>query len=364
MASLSVSVALATFNGAAYLDQQLADLTVQSVLPAELVVCDDGSTDDTLVILERFAATAPFAVHIHRNAERLGYRANFLNCASLCRSDLIAFCDQDDRWVPEKIGTMLGCFEDADVLLAYHGAEIMGHDQRPLGRLTSTPRPVGASPPLAGSPWTSALGFTQVFRRWLCECDRWWSLSSDHNTTNQPLAHDQWYFFLASSLGTIVNVPAPLVRYRQHDANVFGWSKAKRPLPARLLNKVRSATSSPNRRFYAATQRAMILDEVAGALLPPYDQRALEASTAYRHLAELCAQRAAISAGPTMFDRARSFAALVRAHGYNADPWRLGARAFAMDLFVRLPSRTKDRGLSASSDADSAGLTTERHRRC
>ena len=71
MASLSVSVAMATYNGAAYLARQLDDLAAQSILPAELVICDDGSTDNTLAILERFAITAPFAVRAHRNSERL-----------------------------------------------------------------------------------------------------------------------------------------------------------------------------------------------------------------------------------------------------------------------------------------------------
>ena len=236
MASLSVSVAMATYNGAAYLARQLDDLAAQSILPAELVVCDDGSTDDTLAILERFAITAPFAVHVHRNSERLGYRANFLKCASLCRSDLIAFCDQDDRWASTKIATMLACFEDPEVLLAFHDAEIIAEDERSLGRLMRA-RPIGRSPPLSGSPWTFSLGFTQVFRRWLCDCDRLWPLSVDPNSAREPMAHDQWYFFLASVLGTVINIEAPLVRYRQHGDNVFGWAKAKRTLGARLLGK-------------------------------------------------------------------------------------------------------------------------------
>ena len=335
MGSLSVSVAMATFNGASHLGQQLADLAEQSVLPAELVVCDDGSTDDTLAILDRFAANAPFPVHIHRNAERLGYRANFIKCAGLCRSDLIAFCDQDDRWAPVKIETMVACFDDPEVLLAFHEAEIIDEDERPLGRLMRA-RPIGRSPPLSGSPWAFALGFTQVFRRWLCECDRWWALSVDPNSEREPMAHDQWYFFLASTLGTIVNVETPFVRYRQHGANVFGWAKAKRTLSARLLKKIASATWLYDRRFQSAAQSAIILGEAASVLRKPYDQRAREGAVAYRQLAELCAERAGVHAGRTIFHRVRSFAALVSAHGYGSDPRRFGARALVMDVVVGL----------------------------
>jgi glycosyltransferase involved in cell wall biosynthesis len=362
--SLTVSVAMATFNGAAYLGQQLADLTMQSVLPSELVVCDDASTDDSLVILERFAASSPFPVRIHRNDERLGYRANFLKCGKLCRSDLVAFCDQDDRWVPEKIETMLACFEDADVLLAFHRAQIIADNQQPLGRFTSMPRPIGLSPPLSGSPWMFALGFTQVFRRSLCAYDRWWPLSLDHNSTHEPLAHDQWYFFLASVLGTIVHVEAPLVRYRQHDANVFGWAKAKRTLSVRLLERFGSAAWSLDRRSHAATQRAIILDEAAGALSAPYRQRALKGAIAYRHLAELCAHRTGIYTGRTMLDRARSLATLVNAHGYGANPWRFGARALAMDLIVGLPGMAPNNRLQSAGETEAAEIPTSEHRPC
>src|SRR3954467_3477295 len=74
---MKVSVALASYNGARFIDEQLASLAAQTRLPDELVVCDDGSTDDTLARVERFAATAPFAVRIVRNAENLGFNGNF-----------------------------------------------------------------------------------------------------------------------------------------------------------------------------------------------------------------------------------------------------------------------------------------------
>ncbi|HEX5258778.1 MAG TPA: glycosyltransferase [Sphingomicrobium sp.] len=354
LASLSISVAMATFNGSAYLGQQLADLAAQTTLPAELVVCDDGSTDETLDILEQFAASAPFRVRVRRNPERLGYRSNFLKCASLCQSDLIAFCDQDDRWLPTKLATMLTYFDDPDVLLAFHGAAIIAQDERPLGHFAQAARPIGASPPLSGSPWTFALGFTQIFRRSLCDCDRWWPLSLDHNSAEVRMAHDQWYFFLASVLGTIVNVDTPLVRYRQHDRNVFGWSKAKRRWHSRLLDRVRSVALLAERRVDAATQRAIILDAAAGALPSPFRERALKGADAYRHLAALCAKRAGIYAGTSFIGRARSFASLVRARGYGADAARLGASALLIDAFVGV-SGLLDRTAREAAGTDAPG---------
>jgi len=332
---------MATFNGAAYLEEQLADLAGQSILPSELVVCDDGSTDETLAILERFAHEAPFPVHIHRNSERLGYRANFVKCAGLCRAELIAFCDQDDRWASEKIERMSECFQDDDVLLAFHGAEIIS-DEASIGFLTSMPRPHGVSPPLSGSPWTFALGFSQMFRAWLRNFDESWPLSLDHHA-QEPLAHDQWYFFLASTLGSVAHVEEALVKYRQHHANAFGWPQRA---PG-FLDRIRSSSSSVARRASAASQRAIILDIAAEKLPQPYRQRAIEGSLLYRRLGEVSELRAAMHAGPTIIDRVRSVAALVRRHGYGAERWQFGLDALALDLLIALPL-----GASRSTESD------------
>ena len=349
----SVSVAMATYNGSLYIDEQLADIAAQSVPPSELVVCDDGSSDDTLLILQRFAATAPFPVRIHRNEDRLGYRANFLKCASHCRSDLIAFCDQDDRWLPGKIEAMRSCFKDREVLLAFHGADVISGDGKRTGRLPLSPRPVGATPPLGGSPWTFALGFTQIFRRWLCDFDRWWDRSRDQNTASEPLAHDQWYFFLASALGTIIHVDEPLVQYRQHAGNVYGWTGAGRKFATRVRGRIDAARSWSARCAIAATKRALILDEAFDTLADPYRERAREGSAAYRQLAKRCAQRADIYAGSTLRERARCFGSVLTGKGYGSDPWRFGPMALAMDLVVGIPGLHESR---AGSPSKKAGL--------
>jgi glycosyltransferase involved in cell wall biosynthesis len=56
MSNRSISVAMATFNGARYIGEQLTSLSSQTVKPLELVVCDDGSTDETVAILQSFSA--------------------------------------------------------------------------------------------------------------------------------------------------------------------------------------------------------------------------------------------------------------------------------------------------------------------
>ena len=87
---MTISVAMATFNGGRYLREQLDSIRRQSLLPMELVVCDDGSSDDTMDILRRFASDAPFKVVIDAHGRRLGFTPNFLRAIARCTGDIVA----------------------------------------------------------------------------------------------------------------------------------------------------------------------------------------------------------------------------------------------------------------------------------
>lgn len=100
---MKISIAMATYNGAKYLQEQLDSFVTQTRQPDELVVCDDGSSDATVEILRHFAAGAPFAVEIHENEVNLSHAKNFEKALSLCGGDVIFFSDQDEVWFPEKV---------------------------------------------------------------------------------------------------------------------------------------------------------------------------------------------------------------------------------------------------------------------
>ena len=114
----TLSIALCTYNGAAYLPQQWESLLAQERQPDEVIICDDGSTDGTRPLLHRLAAQAPFRVEIIENPVRLGFDRNFEQAISRCTGDLIFICDQDDWWFPQKLRVM------ADYMNAHPTAEI------------------------------------------------------------------------------------------------------------------------------------------------------------------------------------------------------------------------------------------------
>ena len=94
--NINISVAMATFNGEKYIQEQLDSIRQQTLCPYELVVCDDGSTDGTIDMIKEFSRTVPFSVRLYLNNNNLGFADNFLKCAALCKGDWIAFSDQDD----------------------------------------------------------------------------------------------------------------------------------------------------------------------------------------------------------------------------------------------------------------------------
>lgn len=100
---MTVSVVIATFNGAEFLREQLDSVLNQTLLPDEIVICDDHSTDGTWHIIEEYKNRYPTLFKIYQNKERKGPHKNFKSAFNYSTSDLIAPCDQDDLWFPEKL---------------------------------------------------------------------------------------------------------------------------------------------------------------------------------------------------------------------------------------------------------------------
>lgn len=130
-----ISVAMATYNGEKYLQQQLDSIAAQSILPDELIVCDDCSTDKTIEILKNFKQKVCFDVKILQNDVNSGYVKNFARVISEANGDIVFMCDQDDFWFPNKVETVLKTFEEhPNVQLVAHNAICTDSDLKPLGK--------------------------------------------------------------------------------------------------------------------------------------------------------------------------------------------------------------------------------------
>ena len=337
----NVSIALATYNGEHYLAEQLDSLARQTLMPAELVVSDDASVDRTCAIVRDFSATAPFPVALYRNESRLGYRANFMRAAALCRSELIAFCDQDDVWEPNKIAVMEPLFRDPETLLAYHNAAVLDKTGRLYGHFYDDLSGQRRFAPLTRNPWRLVPGFTQVFRRTLLEYAFLHPASIDPYWPREQLAHDQWYLFLASVLGAVIQVLQPLVGYRQHGENVFGWSRQSRlvPEPGYVLR---------NSGFImAARNRSDLLRRLRERSPLKLQARVRAAISYYDALHELLIGRKSVYDSPSLAARARAVLDLLRqgAYGQGPDSIGYGWRGLLLDICAGVPLGAKSKRL-------------------
>lgn len=325
-----VSVVMATYMGERFLLQQLRSLAAQTLTPAELVVADDGSTDATVGIVEAFAATAPFPVRVQINPARLNYRANFVRAAGRATSPLVAFCDQDDIWAPEKLATIAKTFEAPDVLLAFHNADIVSQTEHRIGSLSRLAPPTSSSRPLTLGPWAFSLGFTQILRRELLVFDDLWQGSVAHDREGTPVAHDQWYFFIASMLGTIAYCDIPLAQYRQHGNNLSGvrFGKAR---AARLRGLGLNQADYYDRHATAAESRSAIAASIAARSGGEIRQRAEQGAQMYRTLSVSLSKRAELYRGRSVARRGTVFRDLVRSGDYRNERWRLGPKAMLKD---------------------------------
>lgn len=331
---VSVSLAMATFNGARYIRRQLDSLAAQTHLPSELVVTDDGSTDETLKLVEDFAASAPFPVLVQRNETRLGYRANFFRAAMLCNSDLIAFCDQDDIWDPRKIEICARLFDDPDVLLAYHNATIVTSDGSPTELLNDWVLAQVKNPPMSIRPWPFVKGFTQIFRRSVPFSPDLWAISLDYMNTSERMAHDQWFFFIASVLGTIAYVNEPLAYYRQHDANIVGVAGR-----VQFIDSVRFLfynNASEYARFRdCAMACGNVLDNAKETWNGTWRVRASVAAAKYRRLSQQYADRTILYTAADASRRLRAFRNILNTGGYGRyDNFAFGVKSLAKDAFL------------------------------
>lgn len=102
-----VSVAIATYNGAKYITQQLLSIYNQSHPVDEVVICDDRSTDQTVAIVKSFIEEYSLGNwHIIVNKVNLGFSSNFLSAVRRTTGDIIFLCDQDDEWEIDKVEIM------------------------------------------------------------------------------------------------------------------------------------------------------------------------------------------------------------------------------------------------------------------
>lgn len=257
---------MASYNGAKYLKEQLDSFVAQTCLPDELIVCDDGSRDETLVILEEFKKKAPFSVRIYSNLENLGHTQNFSKAIGLCQGDIIFLSDQDDVWHPQKIKKVIAAFsEHPDAGYVFSNAILVDENLAPTGNLWESINFSNSrykkyvdgnqvSVILKGGNFVygNSLSFRASFRELILPVV----------STSWEFGHDTWISLLLSTIGARgIAIPEALLSYRQHTQQVAGASRRKS-----LREKVLGVTKNKKKYFLEkAVDVRAIRDSAKGA---------------------------------------------------------------------------------------------------
>lgn len=244
---LVISVALCTHNGGRFIREQIRSICLSDCAPAEIVISDDASTDQTVALAEsawreclaeRPGSTTELKMLL--NPIPLGVTQNFERAVAACRGDLIALSDQDDVWVEGRLRRMVDEFaQRPDLLLLHSDASLVGAAREPLGLSLFDALEVTRHERTSiheGRAFDVLLrrnlvtGATTVFRR---------SLLPKAMPFPRQWLHDEWLGVVAAAIGRVDVVEDQLIEYRQHGGNQIGaraegfWLKVKKALAAR-----------------------------------------------------------------------------------------------------------------------------------
>lgn len=225
MRTAEVDILLSVYNGERFLLELLESLAAQTFKNFRLVVRDDGSTDSSLQIVERFAKDAPFETVFPEIEGRFGAMGSFGKLMQVSSAPYVMFCDQDDVWLPEKVAKELDAIKILEAELGPGVPALVHCDLKVVDASLN---------PIAGSMWkaqgldalhrsrlpqalvqNSAVGCAMIANRALVE--------AASPIPPEARMHDAHLFIAAAALGGVKPLDEQLALYRQHGSNAVGF---------------------------------------------------------------------------------------------------------------------------------------------
>lgn len=231
-----ISVVIAAYNGAPFIEEQLDSILNQTYPVTELLIRDDGSKDDTVKVVEKWIENHPdFPVRLIVGDQNLGYIGNFAELLIQASGDWIFLCDQDDRWHVDKVEKMLAASKEVpSAKLIASSFEFMNQE----GEVYHLPLNEGWSNQNL-IPWKveNPGGLNKVTKEQMllhnyfqgCAMMIRKELGEDYDRRHDfHLPHDWFLALLASVSDDLWYLDLPLFDYRIHHSNTTGLPQAKK----------------------------------------------------------------------------------------------------------------------------------------
>lgn len=236
-----ISVAMCTYKGAAFVEEQIRSIAEQERPPDELVISDDHSPDHTVDAVHVAISGLSIPTRVLVNQRNIGSTRNFEQAIRHCTGDVIALADQDDAWLPHKLAHLeRRLAEDPRRLLVFSDALVADPNLEPTGRTLF--RSIGFTRSEKHAVRSGrgievllrhnvVTGATMAFRS---------SIREQILPIPEGWVHDAWIALIAANLGTIDYLDEALILYRQHGGSQIGAPAAS--LHARLRDHQKDRT--------------------------------------------------------------------------------------------------------------------------
>ncbi len=233
---MKTSVVIATYNGSRFILEQLNSIINQTVLPDEIVISDDGSSDSTIKFVQSFFeqhANLPIQFQLIMNEpNNRGILGNFQNAVNNSSGKYVFFCDQDDVWFPNKIERLVNILDSHNEQVVIHNAQILKESDD--GSFSPIEKHLMGAYPFDSDGLYKIDGSAHVWPSFyyciiqgMCVCakrDYLLSISPFSKGSN----HDNWVLFCASADDTLLAVKDDLAYYRIHKNNSCGIAEYKK----------------------------------------------------------------------------------------------------------------------------------------
>lgn len=265
-----IDILLAVYNGADFLSEQIESIRCQDYTNWHLMISDDGSSDDSLLIIQKATNEDSRIEQIQTGTQHKNPRYHFLDLLARSRAEYFAFCDQDDYWESNKLSVSTARLKQLEQkygkecpLLVYSDMSVVdeelneisgsfmrfsGMDERgqDLEHLLSINLAAGCT--VTGNA---------ALRKLICE------YTTDYEDS-RILMHDWWAILLAICFGHVERIPGCYVRYRQHGTNSVGAKRYSMwNIPQKLV-KLRDN----EKNYWDTCRQASLLYALYGDIMP------------------------------------------------------------------------------------------------
>ena len=200
---MRISICIATFNGAKYIEAQLTSILNQLGKDDEVIVSDDSSTDNTIEVIRQFNDNR---IKIYTGNAFKSPILNFEHAISKATGKYIFLSDQDDEWAPNKIATLLPLL-DNKMMVASHFTFIDQHSNPIASKIRSQPSKSFMRNFIKPTIPGCCMGFTDELQKKILPFPKGIAM------------HDWWITLIAGANNQIVITTEPLTRIRRHETN-------------------------------------------------------------------------------------------------------------------------------------------------